>query len=424
MFKFCIIQRFFFFLITFSFSALILQAQTRLQYKADELSGTETDQGPIREYIGNVEIIQDDIRITCNYARQIINTNIAVLKGNVIVHQGNMIMKSDEMNYDGNLKIAKSIRPLEIIDEGTYLRANRGTYFVTEKKADFIGNVLIENDTTIIISDQLIFYRDTDISLAKGNANIKSKTENVYLIGDLIENFPQKSYSIIKGNTNLFQVDTILEENKTILDTLKIVCDTIESFRKSPEIYLFKNNVKIKRNGIFAQSNFAQLNNSENTILFKDKPMIWYGEFQLYADSILVQASNKKLEYIKAYNNALSVNKDTLYENRFNQISGDNIAISFINGKLSKINSIGSSQSLYFINNEEKPEGADRKNTDNIEIIFNDGEAENIFWIGKTSGIYIPEGILFNSISKYNLKNLQWLDSIPLLRLREIKIKN
>ena len=424
MFKFCIIQRFFFFLITFSFSALILQAQTRLQYKADELSGTETDQGPIREYIGNVEIIQDDIRITCNYARQIINTNIAVLKGNVIVHQGNMIMKSDEMNYDGNLKIAKSIRPLEIIDEGTYLRANRGTYFVAEKKADFIGNVLIENDTTIIISDQLIFYRDTDISLAKGNANIKSKTENVYLIGDLIENFPQKSYSIIKGNTNLFQVDTILEENKTILDTLKIVCDTIESFRKSPEIYLFKNNVKIKRNGIFAQSNFAKLNNSENTLLFKDKPMIWYGEFQLYADSILVQASNKKLEYIKAYNNALSVNKDTLYENRFNQISGDNIAISFINGKLSKINSIGSSQSLYFINNEEKPEGADRKNTDNIEIIFNDGEAENIFWIGKTSGIYIPEGILFNSISKYNLKNLQWLDSIPLLRLREIKIKN
>ena len=349
MFKFCIIQRFFFFLITFSFSALILQAQTRLQYKADELSGTETDQGPIREYIGNVEIIQDDIRITCNYARQIINTNIAVLKGNVIVHQGNMIMKSDEMNYDGNLKIAKSIRPLEIIDEGTYLRANRGTYFVAEKKADFIGNVLIENDTTIIISDQLIFYRDTDISLAKGNANIKSKTENVYLIGDLIENFPQKSYSIIKGNTNLFQVDTILEENKTILDTLKIVCDTIESFRKSPEIYLFKNNVKIKRNGIFAQSNFAKLNNSENTLLFKDKPMIWYGEFQLYADSILVQASNKKLEYIKAYNNALSVNKDTLYENRFNQISGDNIAISFIKGKLSKSNSIGSSQSLYFI---------------------------------------------------------------------------
>lgn len=424
MFKFCIIQRFFIFLITFSFSIFNIHSQTRLQYKADELSGTETEQGPIREYIGNVEIIQDDIRITCNYARQIISTNIAVLKGNVIVHQGNMIMKSDEMNYDGNLKIAKSIRLLEIIDDGTYLRANRGTYYVNEKKADFIGNVLIENDTTVIVSDQLIFYRETDISLAKGNANIKSKTESVYLIGDIIENYPQKSYSIIKGNTNLFQVDTILEKNKIIYDTLKIICDTIESYRNNPELYLFKNNVKIKRNGIFAQSNFARLNKTENIILFKEKPMVWYGEFQLYADSILVKTSNKNLEYIKAYNNALSVNKDSLYENRYNQISGNNIEISFINGKLSKINSIGNSQSLYFINNEEKPEGADRKNTDNIEIIFNDGEAENIFWIGKTSGFYIPENILLSSISKYNLTNLQWLENIPKINLREIKIKN
>lgn len=399
-----------------------LFCQSKLQYKADELSGTESELGPIREYIGNVEITQDDIRIKCGYARQIINTNTAILKNNVVVYQGNMIMKSEEMSYDGNMKIAKSLKPIEIIDNGTYVNASRGTYFVNDKKADFVGNVIVENDTTLILSDQIQYYRTSGVSIAKGNANIKIKKENSLIIGDIVENFPTNRYSIIKGNANLIQIDTLIKNDIIFYDTLKIVCDTVESFREGDEIYNFISNVVIKKEAVFAQSGFASYNKTKSSIVFNKNPLVWYDKFQLYADSILLKLNDKHLESIKAYNNALSVNKDTLYNDRFNQISGNYIEILFENDKISRINSTGDSKSLYFLNNEGEAEGADRKNTDKIEIIFNNGEAENIYWIGKTSGYYIPESILSTSISKYNLNNLKWLEEIPKINLRKSRI--
>jgi hypothetical protein len=113
-----------------------------------------------------------------------------------------------------------------------------------------------------------------------------------------------------------------------------------------------------------------------------------------------------------------------LYSDRFNQIEGKYITIDFIDGKMSKILAQKDSKSLYFINNENQPEGADRKNSDNIEILFNNGEAENINWIGKTTGYYIPEDKLYNSIEKYNLEKLKWTETIPEINLRQIRIKN
>jgi lipopolysaccharide assembly outer membrane protein LptD (OstA) len=424
MFKYFIKQSILIYISLFFGLALNLFSQTKLQYQADELIGSETAQGPIREYKGNVIIIQDDIKITCSYARQIINTNTAFLKGNVIVYQGNMIMKSEEMSYDGNLKIARSIKRIEILDEGTKLVANRGSYFVNDKKSDFIGNVRIENDSTVIVSDQLLYFRESDISIAKGNANIKSKKDNIYIIGDVIENYPIEKYSIIKGNTNLIQIDSIYEDNVLILDTLKIVCDTIKSFRNENETYIFEKNVKIIKDEIFAQAEFTKLEKKKNLISFKENPMIWYEGFQLYADSILIESEGKKIKSIKAFNNSISVNKDTLYSDRFNQIEGKYITIDFIDGKMSKILAQKDSKSLYFINNENQPEGADRKNSDNIEILFNNGEAENINWIGKTTGYYIPEDKLYNSIEKYNLEKLKWTETIPEINLRQIRIKN
>lgn len=401
----------------------LLFSQSALRYQAQELNGYESEQGPIREYLGNVIINQDDIRITCGYAKQFINSNNAFLKNNVKVFQSGMTLSSEEMNYDGNKKIAKTLKPVEIIDDGTYLTAKRGTYYVEEKIADFQGNVFIDNDTTLILSDKIKFYRDTDISLAYGDANIKSKKENVYLLGDTLENYPQRSYSIVRGNTNLIQIDTSKLSTTGIIDSLIITCDTLESFRDSNQIYYFRNNVKIKRDNINAKSNLAIYDRGLEEFYFYDKPVIWFDNFQLFADTIIIKTLDSKLSKIRAFGNAISVNQDTLYKDRFNQIAGNYIEISVDNNEISKITSEGKSKSLYFLNNEDSPEGADQKSTDKIEIIFNNGEAEDIFWIGKTNGIYIPEQILNESIEKYNLPNLKWEEEKPEIKLRKLRTK-
>jgi lipopolysaccharide export system protein LptA len=401
----------------------VIYSQSKLQYKAELMEGIESDEGPIRIYTGNVVIIQDDIRITCEYAKQYINQNNAVLRNNVKVYQGNMIMSSKEMTYNGDDKIAKSNTRIEIKDGDTYLVANKGIYYVNDKLADFKGDVFIENDTTTIISDKILFYRDTDVSFAFGNANIKSKKDNVYLIGDTVENYPNLSYSVVKGNSNLIQIDTSRSENEQIIDTLKITCDTIESFRETSQIYYFKNNVKIKRDNLNAKSELAIFKKDDEEIYFYHDPIIWYENFQLYGDSIIINTISNELDMIRAFGNAISVSQDTIFRDRFNQIAGKFIEIKFENKQISKITSEGTSKSLYFMIDDGNPEGADLKSSNKIEIIFNEGEADHINWIGEPDGYFIPEDILFNSIDTYNLQNLRWEEERPKIELRVMKIK-
>lgn len=429
MFGFCLkivnflIFKLIIFITIISILPLNITAQTKLRYQAEQLVGSENEEGKIRDYTGNVIILQDDIRITCEYARQFIENNNALLRKNVNVYQGDMTMTSQEMTYDGNNKIAKSKKTIEITDKGTYLVAKKGTYYVNERLADFNGDVFIENDTTVILSDKVKFYRDTDISLAYGNANIKSKTDNVYLLGDTVENYPQKSYSIVKGKTNLIQVDTSRYASDGVIDTLKISCDTIESFRAEDEVYYFRNNVKIERDIINATSDLAKYDRVNDEIIFYGNPIIWYDNFQLYGDTIIINTKGNELEKIRAYGNAISVNQDTLFQDRFNQIAGKFIEINFSNKEIKKITSEGVSKSLYFMIDEGSPEGADLKSANKIEILFKNGEAENINWIGEPNGYYIPEQILYNSIDKYNLQNLRWKEERPKIEMREVKIK-
>lgn len=387
---------------------------------ADSLIGTAFDNLTFREFYGNVKLKHRDVIVKCNYAKQYIEQNKADLLGNVRINQNTMLLHSPRIKYDGNLGFAYAYDSVSIIDLKTRLTANEGTYDVRNYVADFLVDVEIEDDSVKIFADRIIYNRQNRISKAYGDVFIKGKFTDVLITADSIISNPNQNYSIAYGDPILFKIDTSLTEDTIDIenqimkfDTLTITADTMESFREPQnEFYKFTRNVEIVKGDIIAKS--AEAIYAKDLIILKNKPVVWYGETQLYADSIIIKLENNALKNIYTYKNSIMVTRlDSNDNERYNQISGIDIIIDIDSSKISGMTSIGEAKSLYYFLEDNENNGVDRKSTDTIKVKFEGGEVDKIHWIGMTVGEFFPENLVFDAPQKFNLPLFKWNDDRP-----------
>lgn len=392
---------------------------------ADSLVGMTEGEGMMRKYEGNVRMQQGNVYVKCNTAIHYISQNKATLIGNVIITQDTMVLKSPRVDYDGNTGMADAQQGVTINDRKTNLTAKTGFYSTKTRIADFIGKVMIEDDSVVIFSDKVTYYRDTKMSLATGNTLIRGKFTNIILNGDTVLYRPNDKYLFVTGRPILMQIDTIRSSasgesasstpSKLQFDTLMIVSDTMESFREARnERYYFKKNVEITRSKVAATSQLAEYYRAKSYMKLLGAPIIWYDSTQLYSDSTVIYLEKDKLKSIFAYNNAFAGTRDdSLNLDRINQIAGNTIQLFFEGDSIKLLLSTGEARSLYFMEGEEGPEGAARNGSDTIVINISEGKAEFIKWLGGVQGEYYPEHLIYNKIKEYFLPNYRWSETRP-----------
>lgn len=387
---------------------------------ADSLVGSNLTENSLREFYGNIKLSHRDILITCNYAKQYLAENKADLVGKVIITQNTMVLQSPRITYHGNTSFAYAFDSVSIIDKKTKLTSKEGIYDVKRQIADFRGDVRIEDDSVRIFSDKVIYERKSRISNAFGSVFIKGKFTDVLLTADTVMNNPDQFYTFATSNPILFQIDTLikydsLDEELRILefDTLSISSDTMEAFRiPSNEYYLFKGNVEIVRDEIAAKCSEAIYKKGE--IILRQNPILWYGGTQLYADSIVIKIPNNQLDMIYSYNNSILVSETDLNtNNRFNQIQGKDIIIDIDNSKIVNLKALNNAKSAYYMIDDEGSSGLDKKETDTINVLFENGEVDKIIWKGSTEAIFYPEYLIIDDISTYNLPSFRWSQNSP-----------
>ncbi|MEO8210257.1 MAG: OstA-like protein, partial [bacterium] len=450
-------------------NAQISLAQDKIELKnADQLSGKVIDRQNVREANGNVEFIQGNVKVYCNSATQFIDANRVELHGNVRLYQDTLTLFTSKATYFGDDKKAICEGGVTLKDPNATIRADNGVYSFTERKAVFkgdviiinpeykitseeltylrdtedsfakgnvivttdssivkasnidfyktqgktfaTGNVSIESDSTIITSDSATNFSNERKSLASGNVKIVSLNNNSEITGSYIENYEEKNYTILKGNARLTQI----EENK---DTLHIYCDTMEAYRSKPDYYIAKSNVEIIRSEFLSKCGIGIYYKENETISLSKEPIVWQETLQLTGDSIYAELPNKKLQtiYVKkislpnsSVSFAISKNKDEYFKDRYDQITGDDITIKFIEDKINLIEVNENSQSLYFLYDQDKANGLNKVEGKNIYVYFDkDEKVDKIKVDVDPKGEYVPEQILNTTsltLPGYNLR--------------------
>lgn len=383
-----------------------------LEY-SDSLIGEQDSTINVRKLFGNVRLRQRNVTLNCNEAIQYIGLNKYDLIGNVIIRQNTLILKSPEITYNGNTYIAEAKNGIKITDKETKLTANYGTYNTRTLIADFSGNVVIEDDSTIIYTDNVQHNRNNRQSNAWGNVLIIGKYTNAKLIGDSIINIPLANFTEVFGNPKLLQIDTAGKNEQ--YDTLFISSNRMQAIRDiDNERYIAFGNVQVIRNNLQAKAENAIYFKDKGKILLENSPILWYDSTQLFADTIIVYLEQNKLSKIEAISKAFSVSsRDTINENRKDQLSGKLIEILFEKDTLKKINTIGDARSLYFISTDGQPDGLISVGADKITIEISENKAENIIMINNIPGEYFPEPLIENQEKNYYLPGFRFSNERP-----------
>lgn len=426
---------------------------------AKELSGKIIDGQEVREANGNVEFIQGNVKVYCNSASQYLSSNRVELRGNVRIYQDTLSLFTSNANYFGDDKKAICEGGVTLKDTKATLRADNGIYSFNDSKAIFsgdviilnpeykitsgqltyfrntedsfakinvivttdssvikadnidffksqgktfaYGNVSIESDSTIITSDTATNYSNEKKSIAAGRVKIFSMNNNATITGNSLMNFETQNYTVVSGNTALVQT----EKEK---DTVFIYCDTMKAYRNKPERYEAIGKAELIRGKFSAKCGRGIYYRDNEKVSLILEPIVWQDKIQMTGDSIFAELPDKKLQNIfvkklpgipdSRSSFVISENDDNIRikdESRCDQISGEDITLNFKDDKINLIEVKNESRSIYFMYDNNKPDGVNKTEGRDMSIIFDsEGKVSKIKVKESPKGEYVPESLL------------------------------
>lgn len=196
-----------------SFYSPVILAQGNKQIIIEHVDFSEVNQTEIPGAVvlsGNVRVLHDGIRMTCNKAYHFTKENYIKLFGNVKMNQGDtLFMDGRYAEYNGNKKFAyatgdvvmrspdmrlttdtinfdRTIQQAYYNSYGTIvngentLKSKSGRYIVGQKKYEFRTAVVLTNPKYVLKSNHLDYYTNSGHSYVFGPSTITSKEDFIY----------------------------------------------------------------------------------------------------------------------------------------------------------------------------------------------------------------------------------------------------
>ena len=420
-----------FFFLVFCNSLFSQNEGERIVVIGDSLIGKVVEGESIREVIGNVKLNQGNVHVTCNKAIQYLARNEAELIGNVVAKQDTLTLKTDKGFYFGNLKKTKSTSGIILDDSKVVLSADSGEYYFNEDRAFFqtnvklidsttklysdeltyfknidksiaIGNVRINDGKNIITADTLIHFRKTQYSIADGDVSLRNIKDNITIVGSHLEDNGELKYTLINKNPILIQIDTTFNEAEIegedfTIDTLFIKSKVMEGFRSGTNLFKATDSVKILRGNFSSINDLTTYYRDEEKIITDKinenakRPVLWYENSQLTGDSITIFLEDGQIKALDVNGNSFMLSQNKLFKDRFDQTSSDSMYLFFDYNRLQRADFSGKVQSIYYMYNEDEPNGLVKSTAQRTVILFEDNEVEQVRLFGSPTSEYHPE---------------------------------
>ena len=414
----------------------LIKAQKQPEYitiTGETFIGRTENEEKIREVIGNVVLRQGDVVITCNRAIQFLERNNAHLIGNVVCKQKNVTIYTPEGFYFGNDRKAVSNTGVKLDDKKIILTAKTGEYSFEKEEAFFQNDVKLYDTATTLTSKYLTYYklinkalavgdvkiidsenqiqsdtvehfRDTKITFAVNNVKISSLKNNSVIYGARCENYRLKKYSIVKGDARLIQIDTSAaspgDTTARQVDTLLMNALQMEAFQDTANIFIATDSVKMVRGGFASKNEYTFYNRTKQEIITKKMkktspvPILWYEYSQLTGDSVKIVLDSNKIKTMYVCNNAFILSQNSIYKNRYDQISGNNVVLHFNANELKKTDVAGSVFSIYFTYDNNDANGLTKSSSQKASILFADRKVDQVKLYGTPVSEYYPENLV------------------------------
>lgn len=285
-------------LIFFIFSLVLLTNTLKAQQKqiiiehTDFVDVEQTEVPGAIVFTGNVQVVHDGVRMTCNKVYHFQEENYAKLFGNVRMNQGdtlfmnsqyaeyngnrkfayatgNVVLRSPDMtlitdtiNFDRNIQQAYYNTYGTIVNMDNTLKSKSGRYIIGQKKYEFRTAVTLTNPKYVLKSNHLDYYTNSGHAYVFGPSTITSKEDYIYTekgFYDTRKNQAQLfTNSYIKYGTRIIKADEIFyDRNRNFSKGINnvSVTDTVEKFKATghyAEVYRAKDSLIMTKRALVA----------------------------------------------------------------------------------------------------------------------------------------------------------------------------
>jgi len=419
----------------------------------DSLVGKMVNGESTREVYGNVNILQGNVKITCDKAIHFISRNEAELIGNVICTQDTLTIKTPKGYYYGNISKTESHSGVYLDDKKVILTAENGeyyfdehraffeskvklydttttltsdklTYFQQENRAVAIGDVVIFDGENQIIADSLEHFRNTKVTFAFSNVRLINLKNNSEIYGEHLEDYREQKYSKIDIKPLFVQVDTTYSENEdgttTInLDTLFISSRLMEAYRDTAERFYAIDSVKILKDEFASKNDLTIYFRKDEKIITEKsdastkQPILWHQNSQLTGDSITIYLDSNKIKQLDVDGTSFMLSQNENYLERFDQTSSAQIKLFFEDSKINRAEFFGNVFSIYYMYDGETENGLTKSNSATTTVMFEDSEVTEVRLYKNPVSEYYPEPQVKGNEKTYLLPKFVILQNKP-----------
>ena len=384
--------------------------------KTDTLQYNTADKTAL--FLAPTRIKQEKANIYCERGYYDFAKKSAEFLQNPQYEKGKSKAIADTIRYDGNTKEVKMIGKASFEDSTTIATADiirynesedisylEGNAVYKDGKQNIVGEAITYNNKTssfstkgrsviadstqILVADDVKFDKEKGVGVAKGNVVWRDTINNLTIKCDQMDYDKKRDYIKTRGGRPLFI--TLVDKDSMFMsaDTLISMKDTLQ--KDSPRLLYAYHDVRIFKKDMQAVCDSLSYSDRDSTFRLYRAPVMWSDSSQFSGDTINILLANKKVDRLFLINKGFIINE--LEDNYYNQIKGKLVTAFFKDGKVNRMKTFGSAESIYFATDDKEEYIGVNKVVCSEMMIYWGGEknkVENIKFFSQPVGSMTP----------------------------------
>jgi lipopolysaccharide export system protein LptA len=294
---------------------------------------------------GVIDSQKEKIHLVSQRGNYFSESKIFHFKKDVVMNHPDYVIVTDTMHYAPDREKTWFFGPTDITFDNRHIYCERGWFDQLADKAVFIKNAVINSSGQTLKGDTIEYDQAAKLGISKMNVVLIDSNENLEVIGD---------YAVFNevDSTSLVTKNMMMKQEKDG-DTFYLVGDTMLSVLDTNHHRVIKtfHHSRFYKSDMQGQcDSLVYLTNDSIIHMYKD-PILWSDGSQITADSLYLTMKNQVLDRMYMNKNSFIISADDSVF--YNQIKGRNMIGYFIDSELKKVDVFGNGQTIYYPREED-----------------------------------------------------------------------
>lgn len=345
--------------------------------------------------------------LNSDYGQYSPSASEAIFKDNVVLVNPKFELKTNELYYYSDTKMAKIVSETNIVSsDSTFVYALRGDYNTQTGQACLMDRSHIYKDMRDVVGDSLYSDEETGVSEAFGNVVLTDVENQCMLTGN---------YCRYEDNTGVaVATDSAVCYEFSSPDTLYVHADTLKMItynQKTDSVYrdLYAyHKVRMYRRDVQGVCDSLVTHQLDSCTYMYGQPILWNEEQQVFGEEIRIYNNDSTIDLVHIVNQAMTIEK--VDSASYNQVAAKEMFCYFKDGAMERNNAKGNVYLCYFMEESDGARiGMNYTETPEMNIFMKNKKVDKV-WMQTPSGTMYPPFAIPED--KRYLPSFAWFDYI------------